>query len=212
MKTFENLELDKQDQIINGAMTVFAAHGYNKASMSEIAKQANVSKPTLFYHFGTKLELYLYILDTAFNEITEALDIDSIYSQKDFFECIKVSTEHKMLALRKRPSLMKYLTKFYFETAPEIEERKLEYINNSTNLRNKLVFEDLNTSKFKETVDPQMVMDMLLKWTEGYIALLEKTTANATEEQIGEFYDKMIEEFLALIEMLRINFYKPEYV
>lgn len=210
MKTFERLEIEKQDQVLNGAMRVFAAHGYSKASMSEIARAAGVSKPTLFYHFGTKLELYFYVLDVAFREISQSLDVDSIYHQTDFFECLKVSTEHKMIVLRKRPSLMKFLTTFYFETAEDVVERKEKYLELSANMRNKLVFEDLDVSKFKSTVDPQMVMDMLLKWTEGYIALLEKSTAS--EEEISSFYDSMIADFLALIEMLRINFYKPEYL
>ncbi len=212
MNTFKNLELEKQDQIINAAMRVFANNGYTKAYMSEIAKLAKVSKPTLFYHFGTKLELYFFILNTAFMEVTETVDVEAIYGQSDFFECLKVSTEHKMLALRKRPSLMKFLTTFYFETAPEVVEHKEEYLNRSTKLRNKLVFEDLDTSKFKETVNPQMVMDMLLKWTEGYISILEKTMSDTSDEQIAIFYDQMIEDFLNLIEMLRINFYLPQYL
>lgn len=212
MKTFYNLEVEKQDQIINGAMYIFATHGYTKASMNDIAKRANVSKPTLFYHFGTKLELYCFLIDTAMNEISQQIDIDSVYSQNDFFECLKTSSEHKMLALRKRPSLMKFLTKFYFETATEIEERKADYMQVAEQMRNKLVFEDLDVSKFKDTVDPRLVMDMLLKWTDGYIAVLEKTTAAVSDQQISEFYDKMIEDFLILIDMLRVNFYKPEYL
>ncbi len=212
MSTFYNLEVEKQDQIINGAMHVFASHSYKKASMSDIAKRTNVSKPTLFYHFGTKLELYFFLLDIAFEEISEQIDIDEVNSENDFFECLRVSSEHKMRALRKRPSLMKFMTKFYFETTPEIEIRKADYLKKSDQMRNKLVFEDLDISKFKDTVDPQLVMDMLLKWTEGYIAVLEKTTATASDEQISQFYDKMIADFLELIDMLRINFYKPEYV
>lgn len=210
MSTFENLEIEKQDQIINGAMHVFAMHGYKKAYMSDIAEHAKVSKPTLFYHFGTKLDLYFYILDTAYREIVESLDISDIYAEKDFFECLKVSTEHKMSALRKRPSLMKFLTKFNFEEAVEISERKNQYLAKSEQLRGKLVFEELDVSKFKDTVDPKMVMDMLLKWNEGYISIVEKTMVNSSDEELSAFYDQMINEFLQLIEMLKANFYLPE--
>lgn len=212
MQTFNNLELIKQDQIINAAMYVFAKNGYRKAYMSEIATRAEVSKPTLFYHFGTKFNLYFYILDIAYDEIAKSLDIEEIYNNNDFFDCLQVSTEHKMNALRKRPSLMKFLTKFYFETEPEIEERKSKYIEQSTTMRDRLIFDDLDVSKFKDTVDPKMVMDMLLKWSEGYIAQLEKVSIDMTDQQISQFYEQMINEFLALIEMLRINFYQPQYL
>lgn len=212
MKTFENLDIEKQDQIINSAMRIFAVHGYKKAYMSEIAKLANVSKPALFYHFGTKLELYFYVLDIAFGEITESVDIDSIAVNRDFFECLQISTERKLLALKKRPSLMKFLTKFYFETAEEIEERKAEYLEHSQAIRNRLVFEDLDVSKFKDSVDPQQVMNMLLKWNEGNIAIAEKRLASASESELEEFYDGVVAEFLELIEMLRTNFYLPQYL
>lgn len=212
METFKNLDIEKQEQIINAAMYVFAKNGYRKAYMSEIATRAEVSKPTLFYHFGTKIDLYFFLLDTAFDEITESVDIDEIYHTNDFFECLRVSTEHKMRALRKRPSLMKFLTKFYFELEPEVEARKQAYLQRSAKIRDKLVFEDLDVSKFKSTVDPKLVMDMLLKWTEGYMAQADKVPTEMDDNQISQFYEQMITEFLEMIEMLRINFYQPQYL
>ncbi len=212
MQTFHNLDESKQEQIINAGMRVFAIHGYKKSYMSEIAHLAEVSKSTLFYHFKTKLDLYLFLLDTAMNEIMDSVNDESVYSEKDFFECVKIATEHKMQALRKRPSLMKFLTKFYFETVPEVEPYKLEYLAKSDQMRSRLVFEELDVSKFKETVDPKLVMDMLHKWTEGYMAILDKNADDKTDQEISEFYDQMIVDFLNILAMLRINFYKPEYL
>lgn len=212
MQTFYNLEQPKQEQIINGAMAVFATHGYHKSSMSEIARRSEVSKATLFYHFKTKLDLYLFLLDTATSEIGEALNNQLIDETNDFFEVLRFSTEYKMRALQKRPSLMRFLTKFYFEEAPELAAKKAEQIANSDNMRERLVFEDLDVSKFKETVDPAQVMDMLLKWTEGYIAILERSAESMDDQQIADFYEKLINDFLQLIEMLETNFYKPEYL
>ncbi len=212
MKTFKNLEQLKQDQIINSAMAVFAVHGYDKSSMSEIAKRAEVSKATLFYHFGTKLELYCYLLDTAFIEVADNIGIDKLSQERDFFECLRISTEHKMIALRKRPSLMKFITSFYFDQSADIEDFKVEYLLRADAMRQKVVFDQLDTSKFKSTVEPKLVLDMLLKWVEGYIAIIEKTTSDSTELEISAFYDKMVAEFIQIIEMFRVNFYQPQYL
>ena len=44
------------------ASDVFVDHGYHAAGMDEIAERAGVSKPVLYQHFSSKLELYLAVL------------------------------------------------------------------------------------------------------------------------------------------------------
>lgn len=48
----------KREQILNGAETVFGENGYEGASMSLIARQAGVSKGTLYNYFQGKEELF----------------------------------------------------------------------------------------------------------------------------------------------------------
>lgn len=210
MESFNNLNREKQNLIINSGMHVFANNGYKKAYMSEIAIRAGVSKPTLFYHFKTKQDLYFYLLDVAFDEIAENVDVLDVYKQRDFFECLKVSTVYKMEVLSSRPSLMKFLTKFYFERDKDVLTRKEEYLSKSGNMRSKLVFEQLDTTKFKDSVDPKLVMDMLLKWTDGYIAHLDRTSDSMSDSEISLFYNQLSCDFLNLIEMLQVNFYKND--
>lgn len=49
---------NSQISIIKAGFKVFGEHGKIKASMASIAKIAEVSKPLLFHHFGTKEKLY----------------------------------------------------------------------------------------------------------------------------------------------------------
>ena len=44
------------------ASEVFVDRGYHAAGMDEIADRAGVSKPVLYQHFSSKLELYLAVL------------------------------------------------------------------------------------------------------------------------------------------------------
>ncbi|OUI97095.1 TetR family transcriptional regulator, partial [Acetobacter orientalis] len=47
----------KRQQILAGAKVVFADHGFEGASMSAIARQAGVSKGTLYNYFTNKADL-----------------------------------------------------------------------------------------------------------------------------------------------------------
>lgn len=53
----------RRQQLLAAAQEVFVANGYHAASMDDIAERAGVSKPVLYQHFPSKLELYLALLD-----------------------------------------------------------------------------------------------------------------------------------------------------
>jgi AcrR family transcriptional regulator len=52
------LSRDKHEAILAGAAAVFAAHGYEGASMSMITAAAGVSKGTIYQHFSGKAALF----------------------------------------------------------------------------------------------------------------------------------------------------------
>lgn len=59
----------RRRQLLGAAREVFVAQGYHAAAMDEIAVRAGVSKPVLYQHFPSKLELYLALLDEHTREL-----------------------------------------------------------------------------------------------------------------------------------------------
>lgn len=49
---------ETQERILHAAVALFAAHGYEKTSISAIALQAEVSRSAVFWHFGDKESLF----------------------------------------------------------------------------------------------------------------------------------------------------------
>ncbi len=54
---------ERRAQLLAAALEVFTSAGYHSAAMDEIADRAGVSKPVLYQHFPSKLDLYLAVLD-----------------------------------------------------------------------------------------------------------------------------------------------------
>lgn len=54
---------ERRAQLLAAALEVFTSAGYHAAAMDEIADRAKVSKPVLYQHFPSKLDLYLAVLD-----------------------------------------------------------------------------------------------------------------------------------------------------
>ncbi len=63
----------RRAQLLEAALEVFVAQGYHAAAMDDIAERAGVSKPVLYQHFPSKLELYLALLDQHIGELLAAV-------------------------------------------------------------------------------------------------------------------------------------------
>ena len=55
---------ERRGQLLIAASEIFVDRGYHAAGMDEIAERAGVSKPVLYQHFSSKLELYLAVLQS----------------------------------------------------------------------------------------------------------------------------------------------------
>ncbi len=58
------------------AEKLFARDGFHHVSMDDIAELAEVSKPVLYRHFPSKLDLYLAVVDRRGQALAEAVDAE----------------------------------------------------------------------------------------------------------------------------------------
>ena len=64
---------ERRAQLLIAALETFTSSGYHAASMDEIAERASVSKPVLYQHFPSKLDLYLAVLDLHIDSLVFAI-------------------------------------------------------------------------------------------------------------------------------------------
>lgn len=63
----------RREQVLEIAQELFATQGYHHVSMDDIADQALVSKPVLYRHFPSKLDLYLAVVDRGGEALIKAV-------------------------------------------------------------------------------------------------------------------------------------------
>lgn len=204
MEKFTGLPEEKQSKIIDGALASFSLNGYKKTSVSDIAVSAGISKAMVFHYFGTKKELYVYLIgyctSLIMNQIQEKFD----HSVTDFFDRIMMTASTKISAMEKHPSCLSFLSSIYFEQDPEVKQEIKAALATGEGFRSSLAYDGIDLHKFKEGVDPKLVMKLLQRYTEGHINELPNHAAVDVEAINNEFH--------ACIRLLRNNLYKEEYL
>ena len=64
----------RKEQILSSALSVFKKHGIEKATMDEIAKEADFGKATLYYYFSSKEEIFAEQLVRGSRMIWESIE------------------------------------------------------------------------------------------------------------------------------------------
>jgi AcrR family transcriptional regulator len=72
----------RRAQLLDAASEVFTTRGYHAAAMDDIADAAGVSKPVLYQHFESKLDLYLALLDSSCERLADVV-ADALASTDD---------------------------------------------------------------------------------------------------------------------------------
>jgi len=206
-KIFENLPEDKRKRIVDVCVEEFSRKGYDKASTNTIVKEAGISKGILFHYFGSKKNLYLYIVDYVMDYMTKKFYIADSNPPADIFERIMDRGLVKLKMAYDDPSIYNLLFEAFINTPEDlkgdIQERykKIKSENLSVFLNN------IDTSKFRGEIDKnkaiELIMLLMEALTSKYIDVYKNKPADAALTNM----DKMIAEYMEYIDIMKKGIY-----
>lgn len=201
---FFDLPEEKQQRIINSALTVFSKYDYKKASTDEIVRLAGISKGLLFHYFSDKKTLYLFLLQYSSDFLIKEMSAFHDYQENDFFQILVDAQMCKMKVLSVHPHLMGFLTKAYLEDSELVKNNAALNFSAIIEESSRRFLQRADTQKFQEGVSPKQVLDIILWMSDGYMR-------SRTPEQLTHL-EVLNDEYLEYLEVLRQHFYKPEYI
>lgn len=105
--------------MINAALKVFAAKGYQHASTDDIVVQAGISKGLLFHYFGSKIGLYTFIYDYSVRFMKLELTGSVSASDTDYYDLRKQMEYAKLQVLKNYPYMQEFLDRCSREDVSE---------------------------------------------------------------------------------------------
>lgn len=201
MENFFKLRAEKQEHIINAALTIFGNCGYKKASIADIAKEAGISKSMVMYYFGSKKNLYSYLVELCSKTFVTIMGKHFDENITDFFHRLRILTDIKISVMKRHPAMLAFFSNMFYETDPEVADAIQQFTENSEDLQEVLIFEGMDVSKFKDDIDAKLLEKFIIWASVGCINDLPK---NATPDELDAF----INDFYKCFDWMKKYFYK----
>jgi len=113
---------ERRAQLLTAALEVFTAAGYHAAAMDEIADRAGVSKPDLYQHFPSRLDLYLAVLDLHVDSLVYTIQ-RAIASTHDNADRVRATVDAYFNFIEEEGEAYRLLFESDMNVEPAVRER-----------------------------------------------------------------------------------------
>jgi len=104
---FDRIDPERRARLLSAAAQEFAAEGFERASLGRIAEGAGVSKPSLYYYFEDKADLYATVVRAAWDRLMPGprFEMDSL-DETTFWPTLEHMRDENLARCREEPWLV----------------------------------------------------------------------------------------------------------
>jgi len=129
-RVFQRLKPDKQKQVFEAAVEEFSEKGYSQASMNTLAKNAGISKGSIFQYFTSKESLFDYVIGIATEQIKNHLKhIREEVASEDFFARMERFLMAGFGFIQKHPHLARIYFRMLQSGDAPFSSRRIQKLN-----------------------------------------------------------------------------------
>lgn len=199
---FENLDHAKQEAIRNACLKEFVRAGYSGASTNVICKSAGISKGLLFYYFGNKKDLFLYLTAYCAKLLNESFYNGIGLKRETIVDRLISLTMRKWELYEKHHLEYSFLAKQLLDCPPDLEQKlsKLKKANRERAMQT--IMQNLDLSDLRPDIDQTKAVEMVLFVIEGFRAKnIEKYRMNP--RPLSELHDEIMPELKEYLNLCR---------
>ncbi len=184
----------READIIEAAIYLFAEDGFHSASTRKIAARAGVSEGTLFNYFGSKNELMRAILDRIYRELTENAN-RILREHLDSRERLQLLAEAHIAIMSRDNALFMRMIQAYMNTDLRGYDRLQGSVLHQLNLSYAWVFdltvkEAIERGELREDVNVSAMRDLFF----GGLEYLSRTLfLHHRFDRMGEWVESVVD-------------------
>jgi len=184
----------RRAQLFRAALEVCSEKGFHETTVDEIAARAGLSKGSLYYHFRSKEELFLSMLEGMVDEF--ALVLEKATELETSAEALRHATELMIAQVESSPDAGLAMAEFYLLSLrrPEFRKRIKAHYDVLIAAGARVIRRGIDRGELDPSLDPDLAARMLFLGADGvglmHIALNEPERASrATRAFVGRMVD-----------------------
>jgi TetR/AcrR family fatty acid metabolism transcriptional regulator len=147
---------DKRRQILDAAIEVFAATGFHKSRVSDIAREAGVADGTIYLYFKSKDDVLISIFEEAMGEMIESAE-EAIKGLDDPLDKLTRLAIHHMENVEQNKTLAKVLQVELRLSNTFMKEYHPKRLRQYMNVIGRTIEEGQERGLIRSDVDPRIV-------------------------------------------------------
>lgn len=210
LQLFENLSIAERDRILFACLDEFGSVGYEQASTNRMVEKAGIPKGTLFFYFGSKQELFLYLVDYCVQRYINYFENESLRLPDDLFERLLFIGQIKIRFSLAEPRIYQMFFKAFIQIPPALKEPLIERTRRYAEASAQLMRMNVDRSKFRKDVTVGEIMELVGFLQEGLLNKYQGYLKEHTADDVLAIMDQITQEFKQHIRLLKHGVYQDQ--
>ncbi len=155
--------------ILDAAEEVFLEHGYGRATTSQIAERAGVTKSLIHHHFQSKTELWHQVKMRRFAQYGD-MQMGMLREQDPSADLLKESVGVYFRFLQRNPEMVRILAWIYLERDADDEDRPGDEL---TEVGIERIRQGQEAGELRDDVDPRSILFTFLGMVQSWFQSCE---------------------------------------
>ncbi len=165
----ERRGVSTKEKILDAMYELVAEVGYDKASIGKICDRVGISKPSVYYYFPSKEEIFTALLDSMFPTIDYQHDYSSIIDASGFKDAL-IQLGNSIIggykSDEKRRNVLAEVS-IQANRIPAVRDRQLTAMNRTMDALKDILSHGVEIGAFSEGTDVTLYMQLLYTVLEG---------------------------------------------
>ena len=156
-----------KETIVSVANGLFSRFGFHKTSMDEIAKISRKAKGSLYYHFGSKEDLFREVIANEMMNLKSQLSVIVNDAGLNASKKLKLYLIKRMEILNSAACYHETLKADFFEHFHFIDDLRTELDNWEKENLKKILIQGSDSGEYEKIPNPDVVLDIFLMILKG---------------------------------------------
>jgi AcrR family transcriptional regulator len=204
--TFHNLEEDKKERIMRAAIGEFSRHGFEKGNIGNAAKNAGVSKGSMYQYFENKKELFLYCVQWSSELFMKKYNITAELPGKaaNFFDYILESSKTLFSQMREERELVIFLQDVFLGKYKNLMSESMEYMQRiSDELMLQFIRQGKENGYIRKDIDDELLCIFAAAVTYKFKEHTLNKARSLGEDILDVPFEALEGEYRAMIELMK---------